>query len=195
MEQLSEQATAWLDPAVDFVVETGLQQLTLRPLGARLGTSDRMLLYHFGTKEQLVRRVIIRASERLADSILRSLDPPPRRPVDVLLTFWRILTSDDTAPYVRLYLELVVAGLRDPDAYGEAVRQIATAWLALADHLLGATGARLPRTAGLDTLAALDGLIVARASLGPEVDAEAALRRLAKSWASGPRTSKGSSPA
>lgn len=36
------------------VLEHGLADASLRPLARAAGTSDRMLLYHFGSKEQLV---------------------------------------------------------------------------------------------------------------------------------------------
>jgi AcrR family transcriptional regulator len=36
------------EAATDYVLEHGLLDLSLRPLAAALGTSDRMLLYHFG---------------------------------------------------------------------------------------------------------------------------------------------------
>src|SRR4051794_29641819 len=36
-----------LDRVTDHVLEHGLIGLTLRPVAAALGTSDRMLLYHF----------------------------------------------------------------------------------------------------------------------------------------------------
>ena len=37
--------------ATDYVLEHGLVGLSLRPLAAQLGTSDRMLLYHFDGKD------------------------------------------------------------------------------------------------------------------------------------------------
>ena len=40
--------------ATDYVLEHGLVGLSLRPLAAELGTSDRMLLYHFASKDDLV---------------------------------------------------------------------------------------------------------------------------------------------
>lgn len=182
MEQLSDQARAWLDAAVDFVLETGLQQMTLRPLGQHLGTSDRMVLYHFGSKEQLVARVITRASERLAASVLHMLTPKPRNSTDALLRFWSVLSDAEALPYVRLYLELLVAAMRDPAPYAESVEQIMGAWLALAERLLATTGEALPRNASMDALVVLEGLIVVRTALGAQVDAEATLRRLAKGW-------------
>ena len=169
----------------NFVIDTAI--IGAGPYGlslaAHLRTSDRMLLYHFGSKVHLLEAVIARAGERLADSIRQSFDPPPRRPVDVLLKLWEILTSDETAPFMRLYLELVTAALRDPESYTGAIRLISSGWLAFTQHLLSTTDSRLARTAAVDALATIDGLIVVRAALGEAVDAPAALRRLAKSWA------------
>lgn len=180
--ELSEQARAWLDPAVQFILDTGLPHLTLRPLAAQLGTSDRMLLYHFGSKEGLVGAVLVRSSELLAATVARALQPPPRRPVDALLKLWALLTSDEMAPYMRLYLELVTAAMRDPDAYAAPVGAITRTWLALTDALLAGTGAKVPRGAATDALATLDGLVLVQAASGQPIDAAPTLRRLAKSW-------------
>ncbi|MGZ8722334.1 MAG: TetR/AcrR family transcriptional regulator, partial [Aeromicrobium sp.] len=50
-DELAEQAT-------DYVLEAGLIGLSLRPLAAAIGTSDRMLNYHFGSKDELVASVL-----------------------------------------------------------------------------------------------------------------------------------------
>jgi len=43
-----------LDGVVDYIASEGLSQLSLRPLADYLGTSARMLLHYFGSKEQLL---------------------------------------------------------------------------------------------------------------------------------------------
>lgn len=43
-----------LDAVVRYIAEHGLADLSLRPLAAALGTSSRMLIYYFGTKEELL---------------------------------------------------------------------------------------------------------------------------------------------
>ena len=48
------------EAATDYVLEYGLIGLSLRPMAAALGTSDRMLLYHFGDKDDLIATVIRR---------------------------------------------------------------------------------------------------------------------------------------
>jgi len=65
--------------ACDYVLERGLIGLSLRPLAAALGTSDRMLLYHFGTREALIAEVLRRSSVRWRRSRLCPSKPtwPP----------------------------------------------------------------------------------------------------------------------
>ena len=42
--------TDMLNQLAQYVLEHGLNDASLRPMAAALGTSDRMLLYHFKTK-------------------------------------------------------------------------------------------------------------------------------------------------
>ena len=54
MATKTQRRVEWTEAATDYVLEHGLIGLSLRPLAAELGTSDRMLLYHFGSKDELV---------------------------------------------------------------------------------------------------------------------------------------------
>jgi AcrR family transcriptional regulator len=176
---LSEQARAWLDPAVDFVLERGLAGLTLRPLAVALGTSDRMVIYHFGSKERLVAQIVARASERLALTIGAQLSPVRATPSRVVHRFWSAMTAPATMPYIQLYVELWSAAAREPEAYAAAVQQISSGWLALVQQMFRATGKRIRPGAAIDTLAFLDGLILVRGAMGGTADTEAAVRRFA----------------
>ena len=53
-----------LDRVTDHVLGHGLIGLTLRPVAAAIGTSDRMLIYHFESRDALVSAVVARATER-----------------------------------------------------------------------------------------------------------------------------------
>lgn len=56
-----------LEAAYQYVLEHGLVDLSLRPLAAAIGSSPRVLLFLFGTKEGLVRALLARArAEELA---------------------------------------------------------------------------------------------------------------------------------
>jgi AcrR family transcriptional regulator len=50
-----------LDAAYDYVIERGLTELSLRPLAEAIGSSPRVLLYLFGSKDDLVQALLARA--------------------------------------------------------------------------------------------------------------------------------------
>ena len=56
---------------VEAVEHLGLADFSLRPLAGAIGSSPRAILYHFGSKEQLVAEII--ASGRARATLLASL--------------------------------------------------------------------------------------------------------------------------
>src|SRR5262249_7968128 len=62
-----------LSKVADYLLRTGISDLSLRPAAAALGTSARMLIYYFGSREQMLIEAMaeIRARERaqIADRI------------------------------------------------------------------------------------------------------------------------------
>ena len=54
--------------AIDHIADRGLSDLSLRELAAAIGTSHRMLIHHFGSKEGLWVEVIrtVEAAQRAA---------------------------------------------------------------------------------------------------------------------------------
>ncbi|MEW2353591.1 TetR/AcrR family transcriptional regulator [Spirillospora sp. NPDC029432] len=99
----SARQTELLELAYRYVLEHGLAELSLRPLAAAIGSSPRVLLYLFGSKDGLVRALLARARadelallERLreqdaldlataAGQVWDWLSAPARRP---LLALW-----------------------------------------------------------------------------------------------------------
>jgi AcrR family transcriptional regulator len=57
-----------LDDCVDHALTHGLPD-RLEPLAAASGTSKRMLIYHFGTRDALLRETLGRARRRLLPAI------------------------------------------------------------------------------------------------------------------------------
>ncbi|WP_206308836.1 TetR family transcriptional regulator [Streptomyces sp. A1136] len=115
--------------ATDYVLAHGLAGLSLRPLAAALDTSPRMLLYDFGSKQELIAAVLAEARRRGAVRLAEHL-PPQTGPVhERLRGIWEWISADERAPYVRLFFEVHAEGLVHPDAYpdqGEAI----TDWFA-----------------------------------------------------------------
>lgn len=101
-----------------YVLEHGLEGLSLRPMARTAGTSDRMLIYHFGSKEALVADLL----EYLAGMFSASLDAafPTGRATSRRDCFERVMaaTADPAfAPFFRLWWDIVGGCARGEQAY------------------------------------------------------------------------------
>jgi AcrR family transcriptional regulator len=125
------------DGATDYALAHGLVGLSLRPLAESLGTSDRMLLYHFRDKDDLI-TTILRTSNGHSMQGIRDLATP----VDVrsaVVDLWRTVSRGDQQRCQRLYVEAAALGLFGREPYASEVREANAAWMsALADHFAAA---------------------------------------------------------
>lgn len=124
------------EAATDYVLEHGLVGLSLRPLAADLGTSDRMLLYHFSSKDDLVAAVMRTANDRAVAQI-RSLAPSTGLR-DAVHDLWQAMGVDPMDRCQRVYVEAAALGLLGRQPYASVVREANGQWTtALVDHLVG----------------------------------------------------------
>lgn len=142
--------------ATDHVLAHGLIGLSLRPLAAALGTSDRMLLYHFADKDDLV-ATILRVSNDDAVAAIRALPPS----VDVraaVADLWSAMRSTRLEQCQRAYVEAAALGLFGQEPYAGVVRRANAVWMAaVADHLV-ASG--VPRDRAARATALLDSAVM-----------------------------------
>ena len=125
----------WTEAATDYVLQHGLIGLSLRPLAAELGTSDRMLLYHFDSKDDLI-AAVLRTSNDRSSAALNALPASPdlRQAVHDL---WAAMRTDTVDRCTRLYVEAAALGLFGHEPYVTVVRTANAVWIkALVDHLV-----------------------------------------------------------
>ena len=144
-----------LDACTDYALRHGLPD-RLGPLATAAGASPRMLLYHFATKDGLLREVLRRARARQRQEFGDLLHPRPDEHYLVTLSqAW----SGMTTPTSRLYLEMFGRLREDAEQQlwpGFRV-EATTHWLAPLEQGLGTLGR--PETATL-VLAVIRGLIL-----------------------------------
>jgi AcrR family transcriptional regulator len=142
-EALAERAT-------DYVLEHGIAGLSLRPLAAALDTSDRMLVYHFGSKDALVAGVIERANDRSVVA-LQSMRAA-RSPRAAVSALWRAWQRPVIARCLRVYAQSAALGLLGDEPYLSAARRSNEVWgEAVADFMMrsGAPSGRASRVGEL----------------------------------------------
>jgi AcrR family transcriptional regulator len=163
----SGQRAAHLAGAVEHVLREGVATLSLRPLAAALGTSDRMLLYYFGTRDDLLAEVLDAVGEQLRTGLTAALPGGPVPPGRLLAALWASLERSGAQAHVRLYLEVSGLAARGRQPFTGLARRVAEDWLSwVGPHLDVPGDERAAAAAGL--LAALDGVLLVDAVAGRE---------------------------
>jgi AcrR family transcriptional regulator len=92
-----------LDACVDHALVHGLPD-RLEPFAAASGTSARMLIYHFGTRDALLRETLRRARRRQRDFFGELVSPRPEEPYpSTLRRAWRVMTGPAGRPYLTMF--------------------------------------------------------------------------------------------
>jgi AcrR family transcriptional regulator len=90
-----------LNAAVEHALDTGIMDLSLREIASEIGTSHRMLIYHFGSREGLlvavVREVERRERQILTDAFIS---------IDAARRLWDRLVEPSLRAQERLFFEI-----------------------------------------------------------------------------------------
>ncbi|MEU9161393.1 TetR/AcrR family transcriptional regulator [Streptomyces sp. NPDC048424] len=142
----------------DYVVRNGLADLSLRPLAKALGTSDRMLLYYFGSKDRLVAAALAQDEGRPL-VLMRQVIDVAGAPADaagmrlVMEGLWGRFTAPERRAVLPVTFEVMTASVLNPDRYGPVMRDVLAEWrrlltpafagLGMSDERAGAEAALL----------------------------------------------------
>ncbi|MBB2163217.1 TetR/AcrR family transcriptional regulator [Gluconacetobacter sp. 1b LMG 1731] len=156
-----------LEQIIAYVVANGVAAFSVRALAAAIGTSHRTILYHFGSREQLLATVFdtIRESGR---ATLEATLPRQGDPKRIFKATWRYLAQPQMRPTLCLFYEMYAIATRDPDLFGDYARRTAHFWLVTISARFSNAGAS-PETARLlggMTIAMLRGATLELAATG-----------------------------
>jgi AcrR family transcriptional regulator len=116
--EITEPRDRLLAAAVDHILEHGLGDLSLRELATAIGTSHRMLIYHFGSKEGLI-VAVIQAVEEMQRNAFAELETASLSPADTMRAMWNRFTDPSLGPQERLFFEIYGQALQGrPGAVG-----------------------------------------------------------------------------
>jgi AcrR family transcriptional regulator len=105
---MDDARTALLNRVVEDVAAHGMGGRSLRELAASVGSSHRMLLYHFGSREGLVAAVVDVVEQSQRD-LLRDLAADTNDPGELIMRLWERVSAPELRPFVRLFFEAVAA--------------------------------------------------------------------------------------
>ena len=114
----------------DAFLAGGVAQIPLRDLAQLLDTSDRMLLYYFDDKADLVQAAISEVSSRLGATLAVSFSGHRYPPSELLKRAAQILASPTLVPYMNVWADLSARGGRGEEPFRTLARQSIDGWFA-----------------------------------------------------------------
>lgn len=128
-----------LNASIEYLLENGVADLSLRPLAAKVGSKARLLVYHFGSKDALITEAMLVVRERVKENFAALVrNSRDRKPVQIVRAFWAWATSRQHARYLRLFFEVHGLALQNPKQYGRYLEGAFTTWVELMGAVLPA---------------------------------------------------------
>lgn len=151
-----------LDAVVGYLTSHGVADASLRPLAEAVGSSPRVLLYYFGSKEALIARALARLRERQRAAYAQMKLAATANPREACLAIWRHLSAPASEPLFRMFFQAYSMGLQDPERFQEFLRTAIEDWLEFLSAPLLARGhpAALARAYATVVLAGFRGFML-----------------------------------
>jgi AcrR family transcriptional regulator len=95
-----------LAAVADVALAGGIADRSLRAIAEAAGTSHRMLIHHFGSREALLVDVIRAIEAQQRGALTELVAESTEAPADLADRFWKHLRSPELAPQERLFFEV-----------------------------------------------------------------------------------------
>jgi AcrR family transcriptional regulator len=127
-----------LDAAIDHFGRNGIGDTSLRAIAEALGTSHRMLIYHFGSRGGLLAGVTreVEARQRALMTATYDTDLPP---LEAAAKYWEE-TVEATLRYGPLFFELAANAMQGKEHAAALREELIAAWLPSVTDLCRAIG-------------------------------------------------------
>jgi AcrR family transcriptional regulator len=170
--------TELLDALIKAFATGGIGGRSLRDLGAAAGTSHRMLLHHFGSRDEML-VAIVEEVERRQAAMLSKLGS---HPADAFAAMWADLRRPEQRPFERLFFECYARAAQGEEPFTRLLPHAVDGWLSAVDAETG--GRADPATVRL-ALAVSRGLLLDLVATDDDAGVDAAAARfvaLLRKW-------------
>ena len=167
MVKSDERRSEILDRLADYVLAEGLSAASLRPLAEAADTSDRMLLYYFKDKAELIAATLDRISGRLVVLLNQAAAPEPMKLDALRARLVDVLFEERIWPYLCLWLEIAARAARDDPFYKEVGERLARGFLDWGEAQLDSPTPRARAADAGRLLTSIEGMVLLK-SVGLE---------------------------
>jgi AcrR family transcriptional regulator len=134
--------TELLDAIVGYLVKHGVAEVSLRPLAKAVGSSPRVLLYYFGSKEKLLALAIRRLREHQRAGFGKLRDNRHENPSDACRAIWQQMSAPESLAMFQLSLETFTLALRHRRQFAQFLSTSVEDWLQFMSQSLIRQGAK-----------------------------------------------------
>ena len=166
---------------VAFVAHEGLTGLSLRQIAEGVGTSHRMLLYHFESRAGLLSAVGSEV-ERQQRSTMVEIATGAATPSEVLLRVWEQVSAEDMRPFVALFFDVLSQAIQQRPGTESFRSGLTEPWIEQARRTVDRAEVDIPDADLRLALAATRGLLIDLQTGGDPDAIEAAVQRLGDLW-------------
>ncbi len=156
----------------------GLSQLTFGRVAKRLGISDRIVVYYFPSKDDLIGEALQAMGTELQATLAPAFTSPAEDHLALVRAAWPTLARAAADPVFALFFEAGGLAATGREPFHTLVPQLIEAWIEWAALFISGTPARRRREAEA-AIAVLDGLLLMRQLAGPDTADRAARRIIA----------------
>jgi AcrR family transcriptional regulator len=181
-----ERRARLLEAAVDFAIDNGIADLSLRPLASAVGVTPTTLLHHFGSKDELLEAILNRVRERIVETLAIG-ERTGEDTASLVRDIWAWTSDPGHQPLYRLFFAIYGRALQNPARFAPLLDRVVADWLTLLVPSIEAEGydpnaARQRATLGV---AVIRGLALDLLTTGDRDRADATLETFASQLAAG----------
>lgn len=129
MDNTETQRDKLLAAANEYIHHNCLSDVPLRQLAAELGTSHRMLLYYFGSKEGLMAELMKTVEQESMRFFIDLRDNQEFSPTEKLWRFWHFIIDPTRTMGSRLWIEVFSQALGGRGYSGDLLSSIIDSWV------------------------------------------------------------------
>jgi AcrR family transcriptional regulator len=161
-----------LDALVEEFAAGGVGDRSLRDIAAAVGTSHRMLLHHFGSREDLLVAVVEQVERRQ----MGLLPEMPTDPAESFAAMWSDLHRPELRQLERLFFECYARAAQGEKPFARMVPGAVDGWL---DEVAAVAGAEFDPAMARLGLAVVRGLLLDLVATEDEAGVDAAAQAFA----------------
>jgi AcrR family transcriptional regulator len=159
-----------LDSLIEAFARDGIGGRPLREIADAVGTSHRMLLHYFGSRDELLMAIVEEIERRQA----ATLNDLPEAPARAVAAMWADVRRPELWPFERLFFECYARAAQGEAPFARLLPGAVDGWLAAVDERSG--GHADPALARLG-LAVIRGLLLDLVATGDTDGVDAAAAR------------------